>query len=227
MNKSFRYIISFVLIVALFVGFYLAQDNIHLAVNLAPEISSNAPQLEVVTTESSPVTIQGDDSEQQTMANPAVTFKTNKGDIVVELFKEDAPLTVENFIKLSNQGFYGGTKFHRVIKDFMIQGGDPNSKDDDWSDDGFGGPGYTFKDEINQHKLTRGILAMANSGPNTNGSQFFIVTAEATPWLDGKHTAFGRVIQGMDVVKIIEDTQVNEKDHPTEDITIVEVAATN
>ena len=109
------------------------------------------------------------------------------------------------------------------MKDFMIQGGDPNSKDDDWSDDGRGGPGYAFEDEINQHQLVKGVLAMANAGPNTNGSQFFIVTAEATPWLDGKHTVFGKVIKGMDVVSKIENVAVNENNHPTEDVVVSRV----
>ncbi len=147
---------------------------------------------------------------------------TNFGDIKLELFKADAPKTVDNFVKLSESGFYDGVKFHRVIKDFMIQSGDPNSKDNDWSDDGRGGPGYSFEDEINQYKLVKGVLAMANSGPNTNGSQFFIVTAEATPWLDGKHTVFGRVIEGMDVVTKIENVKTDKTkgDHPLEDVVI-------
>lgn len=138
--------------------------------------------------------------------NRMAIMRTNFGDIKLELFEKDAPITVENFVKLSKSGFYNKTKFHRVIKDFMIQGGDPNSKDNDSSNDGFGGPGYVFKDEINNHKLLNGILAMANSGPNTNGSQFFIVTAESTPWLDGKHTVFGKVLEGMDVVEKIENS---------------------
>src|SRR3989344_1738446 len=125
-------------------------------------------------------------------SNPVVVLKTNKGDITIELFADKAPKTVENFIKLSGEGFYNETKFHRIIKGFMIQGGDPLTKDDTkmamWGTDG---PGYQFADEINEVKLMRGFIAMANSGPNTNGSQFFIITAEATPWLDGKHTAFG------------------------------------
>ena len=136
------------------------------------------------------------------------------------MFTADAPKTVENFIKLSKSGFYNGTKFHRVIKGFMIQGGDPNSKDDDWSNDGMGGPGYKFEDEINSHKLVRGVLAMANAGANTNGSQFFIVTTEATPHLDGKHTAFGKVLSGMDIVDKIESVKVNENDHPTDDVVV-------
>lgn len=149
-----------------------------------------------------------------------VTLKTNLGDIKIKLFDKDAPKTVENFIKLSKEDFYTGTKFHRVIKDFMIQGGDPNSKLDDWSTHGMGGPGYTFEDEINEHKLVKGTLAMANSGPATNGSQFFIVTALTTPWLDGRHTAFGEVVDGMDIVDKIEQVETNGNDHPVEDIVI-------
>jgi len=153
----------------------------------------------------------------------AALIKTNLGDIKVAFFNSDAPITVDNFLKLANQGFYNGTKFHRVIRDFMIQGGDPNSKDDDWSNDGIGGPGYKFKDEINNIKLVRGSLAMANSGPDTNGSQFFIVTAEATPWLDGKHTNFGQVVEGMEIIDKIENTKTNENDHPTSDIEIEKI----
>ena len=157
---------------------------------------------------------------QNAQTNQTVVLKTNFGDIALELFSADAPKTVENFIKLSKSGFYNGTKFHRVIKGFMIQGGDPNSKDDDWSNDGMGGPGYKFEDEINSHKLVRGTLAMANAGANTNGSQFFIVTTESTPWLDGKHTAFGKILNGMDIIDKIESVKVNENDHPTDDVVI-------
>ncbi len=152
-------------------------------------------------------------------------IKTNQGDITVSFYASDSPFTVNNFLNLAKLGFYDGTKFHRVIKGFMIQGGDPNSKDNDWSDDGRGGPGYRFGDEFNSHKLVRGSLAMANSGPNTNGSQFFIVTAESTDWLDGKHTNFGKVKTGIDVVAKIENIKNNGKDgnpsyHPTEDVVI-------
>ncbi len=147
-------------------------------------------------------------------------IKTNQGDIKVKFYNEESPLTVNNFLNLAKKGFYDKTKFHRVIKDFMIQGGDPNSKDDDWSNDGTGDPGYKFKDEINSYKLVRRSLAMANSGANTNGSQFFIVTAAATTWLDGKHTNFGKVVEGMDVVDKIEASKVNENDHPLKDVTI-------
>jgi cyclophilin family peptidyl-prolyl cis-trans isomerase len=159
-------------------------------------------------------------NEELTKKYSAALIKTNFGNIKVKFYNADSPITVENFLKLSQDGFYAGTKFHRVIKGFMIQGGDPNSKDDDWSNDGMGDPGYKFQDEFNSHKLVKGSLAMANSGPNTNGSQFFIVTAEATPWLDGKHTNFGEVAEGLDVVTKIENVAKNQNDHPTEDVTI-------
>ncbi|MDO8668446.1 MAG: peptidylprolyl isomerase [bacterium] len=147
-------------------------------------------------------------------------IKTNFGDITVKFYAEESPITVNNFLNLVKVGFYNGIKFHRVMKDFMIQGGDPNSKDDDWSNDGMGGPDYKFQDEFNNHKLVKGSLAMANSGPNTNGSQFFIVTKNSTPWLDGKHTNFGYVTDGLDVVEKIENVKVNGDDHPTEDVII-------
>jgi cyclophilin family peptidyl-prolyl cis-trans isomerase len=164
-------------------------------------------------------------SSQKQLENLAAQYdsavlKTNFGDITLKFYYQESPVTVNNFMNLAKAGFYNGTKFHRVIKDFMIQGGDPNSKDNDWSNDGQGGPGYKFQDEINTHKLVKGSLAMANSGPNTNGSQFFIVTASSTPWLDGKHTNFGYVSSGLDVVDKIEKVKVNENDHPTEDVII-------
>src|SRR5436305_7009275 len=124
------------------------------------------------------------------------TFKTSRGEIVCDLFAKDAPKTVNNFVFLAREKFYDGTVFHRVIADFMIQWGDPTGT-------GSGGPGYQFEDEFNDHSVERGALAMANAGPNTNGSQFFIVTADACPWLDGKHTVFGKVTSGMDVADAI------------------------
>jgi peptidyl-prolyl cis-trans isomerase B (cyclophilin B) len=139
------------------------------------------------------------------------TIQTNHGAIEVELFDEDAPKTVENFTKLARDGFYNGVIFHRVIPDFMIQGGDPTGT-------GSGGPGYQFEDEANQHPVVRGALAMANAGPNTNGSQFFIVTAEATPWLDGKHTVFGRVTSGMDIVDAISSLETDASDRPRDEV---------
>jgi peptidyl-prolyl cis-trans isomerase B (cyclophilin B) len=138
------------------------------------------------------------------------TMHTSAGPIELELFDEDAPKTVENFRKLTADGFYDGLIFHRVIPEFMIQGGCPQGT-------GTGGPGYTFEDEINDHKIERGALAMANAGPDTNGSQFFIVTTEAAPWLDGKHTVFGRVTEGMDAVDAIERTRTGANDRPVED----------
>ena len=134
---------------------------------------------------------------------------TNHGEIQLELFDEDAPKTVDNFVKLSKDGYYDGLIFHRVIRDFMIQGGCPEGT-------GTGGPGYTFDDEINEHKIVRGALAMANSGPNTNGSQFFIVTTDAAPWLDGKHTVFGEVVEGMEAVDAIEAAPTGPSDRPLE-----------
>ena len=144
------------------------------------------------------------------------TLHTNHGAVKVELFDEDAPKTVDNFLKLSRDGYYDGLIFHRVIKDFMIQGGCPEGT-------GTGGPGYEFEDEINQHKIVRGALAMANRGPNTNGSQFFIVTTEEAPWLDGKHTVFGRVAEGMDSVDAIEAVDTGAQDRPTEPVVIEKV----
>jgi peptidyl-prolyl cis-trans isomerase B (cyclophilin B) len=134
---------------------------------------------------------------------------TNAGAIQLEFFDEDAPKTVANFRKLASEGFYDGLSFHRIIKDFMIQGGCPQGT-------GTGGPGYTFEDEFNQHKIVRGALAMANAGPNTNGSQFFIVTTVQAPWLDGKHTVFGQVTDGMDVVDTLEAAETDSSDRPVQ-----------
>ena len=144
------------------------------------------------------------------------TIHTNHGAITIELFDDDAPKTVENFLKLSRDSFYDGVIFHRIIPDFMIQGGDPTGT-------GSGGPGYQFEDEFNDHKVVRGALAMANAGPNTNGSQFFIVTTEAASWLDGKHTVFGRVTGGMDVVDTISDVATGPGDRPLADVVIERV----
>jgi cyclophilin family peptidyl-prolyl cis-trans isomerase len=146
----------------------------------------------------------------------AATLHTNKGTIAIELFDDDAPKTVENFKKLARDGFYDGVVFHRVIPDFMIQGGDPTGT-------GSGGPGYKFEDEFNDHKVERGALAMANAGPNTNGSQFFIVTADSCPWLDGKHTVFGSVTDGMDTVNAISEVATGANDKPRDDVTIERV----
>src|ERR1700736_338930 len=140
-------------------------------------------------------------------------MQTTDGAITLELFDSEAPKTVENFRSLASKGFYDGLSFHRVIKDFMIQGGCPQGT-------GTGGPGYTFEDEINEHKVVRGALAMANAGPNTNGSQFFIVTVDNATWLDGKHTVFGRVTEGMDAVASIEGVETGPGDRPVEPVKI-------
>jgi len=217
---------------AVLIGFYFFMSG--------PPVSGRAPleipsltggvSLTDVSADSSSAATEPPVQEREAVASAnreavVAVMKTNFGDITVELFPGEAPRTIENFIKLSRKGFYSGVKFHRVIKGFMIQGGDPKSKDDDWSDDGTGGPGYVFEDEINEHKLVRGTFAMANAGPNTNGSQFFIVTAEATPWLDGKHTVFGRVVAGMETVDTIENLPTDKMrgDHPTKDALITSI----
>jgi peptidyl-prolyl cis-trans isomerase B (cyclophilin B) len=157
-------------------------------------------------------------------------MSTSEGDIVLELFADAAPKTVESFTKLANDGFYDGLTFHRVIKDFMIQGGCPlGTGTGSPTDKGY--DGYPFEDEFNEHKIVRGALAMANAGPNTNGSQFFIVTADAAPWLDGKHTVFGKVVDGMDTVDRIEGLETGASDRPVdgaliERVTIRETATT-
>ena len=211
MKKIIISIIVIIILIVVFIFMFSANENEYEDMNINTENNNMSKN-----------------NTQNTKNEDKVIFalmKTNFGDIKLELFKEDAPNTVENFIKLSNDGFYNGTLFHRVIPNFMIQGGDPNSKNNDWLTHGTGGPGYTFTDEFNDNKLVRGVLAMANAGPNTNGSQFFIITAESTPWLDGKHTAFGKVSQGMNVVKKIESAETtgnqgNPPDHPIEDVII-------
>jgi cyclophilin family peptidyl-prolyl cis-trans isomerase len=145
---------------------------------------------------------------------------TSEGEIELELFDADAPKTVENFRTLAAEGFYDDLIFHRVIAGFMLQGGCPKGT-------GSGGPGYTFEDEPNQHRIVRGALAMANAGPNTNGSQFFIVTAESCPWLDGKHTVFGQVTSGMDVVEAIDAVKTDGGDRPLEPVGIATITVTD
>ena len=144
------------------------------------------------------------------------TMHTSKGVITLELYDADAPKTVANFTDLAKKGFYDGLSFHRVIPDFMIQGGCPKG-------DGTGGPGYQFEDEANEHGVVRGVIAMANAGPNTNGSQFFLVTTEAAPWLDGRHTVFGKITAGMDVVDAIEQVETGRNDRPVTPVTMDKV----
>ncbi len=163
-------------------------------------------------------------SENSAEKYSGATFETSLGNFTIKFYESVSPKTVANFIKLATSGFYDGTRFHRVIKDFMVQGGDPLSQDTKMASRwGTGGPDYKFADEFNQHKLVRGSLAMANSGPNTNGSQFFIVTAEATPWLDGVHTNFGEVSSGLEVVLKIGNVKTGAGDRPTEDVILKKV----
>lgn len=156
---------------------------------------------------------------------PIATVQTTEGEIKIQMRTDDAPVTVGNFISLALQNFYDGTFFHRIIPDFMVQGGDPLTKTDPdtTSRHGTGGPGYTFADEENTLKHVRGVLSMANAGPDTNGSQFFIVTAESTPWLDGAHTIFGEVIEGMQVVDRIESSKTDSRDYPVNPILITDI----
>jgi len=193
--------------------------------------SASAPVSEAVTptsgTVATPVPVENkttmlspDQQENLVKEYPQAIIKTSQGNITVKFYGADSPVTVNNVLNLAKAGFYNGIKFHRVIKDFMIQGGDPLSKGTDTSVWGTGGPGYQFKDEFNSHKLVAGSLAMANAGTDTNGSQFFIVTAAETPWLDGHHTNFGQVVSGMDVVKKIEAVATGANDRPLEDVVI-------
>jgi len=151
------------------------------------------------------------------MPNRTVTFRTNQGSFKVELHDDEAPATTANFVTLAEKGFYDGVIFHRVITDFMIQGGDPTGT-------GRGGPGHTIPDEFGAglgHDA-EGVLSMANSGPNTGGSQFFITLAP-TPWLDGKHAVFGKVLEGLEVVRAIGQVETAAGDRPIEDVVMEEV----
>jgi peptidyl-prolyl cis-trans isomerase B (cyclophilin B) len=176
-----------------------------------PSVSSDEEPKELATNTMSYATLDGQ-KDLGAEFNNAI-FHTSMGEITVEFFVEASPKTVNNFLNLAEQGFYNGVIFHRVIKDFMIQGGDPDGI-------GTGGPGYKFEDEFNDYPLVKGSLAMANAGPNTNGSQFFIVTAEATSWLDGKHTNFGQVVEGINIVMDIDSVDVVPGDKPVEDVVI-------
>ncbi len=206
-NASIMWAVVGVLVLAGLVGFY----------NKAPkEVMLDISEVKKET--------MTEPTKSAEVKNPTgVILHTTSGDIEIELFADKAPKTVENFVTLAQKDFYNSTKFHRVIKGFMIQGGDPLSKGDDTSIYGRGGPGYQFADEINNEKLVRGVLAMANSGPNTNGSQFFIVTAASTPWLDGMHTAFGKVVKGMDIVDRIENVRTRQNDIPETAIVVKSV----
>lgn len=193
-----------------------SSNNLNNTNNTNNNMENNTNNLEQTAT---PIDEQADLLNQYSRA----IVKTNRGNITLQFFNEDSPVTVNNFLNLAQEGFYNNTKFHRVIEGFMIQGGDPNSKTDNTNTYGTGGPGYKFADEINNNKLVAGSLAMANSGPNTNGSQFFIVTAEETPWLDGAHTNFGQVVDGMEVVREIEAVETGVRDVPLEPIVINDI----
>jgi len=183
--------------------------------------TTTANQMAASSTPADNTTMKTLDNQEDLFAQyTGALIKTNYGNITVKLYGADSPVTVNNFLNLAQSGFYNGIKFHRVIKDFMIQGGDPLTKGTDTSVYGTGGPGYKFADEFNSHKLVAGSLAMANSGSNTNGSQFFIVTADATSWLDGEHTNFGQVTDGMEVVKNIEAVETTSADRPVKDVVI-------
>lgn len=223
-------ILIFVVVILVLSG--CTVDNDDLSTNVVPDNdTSNANQYEKLANNLNDNTTMTDTekifepSQQPNLLNDysQAIIKTNMGDITVEFYNSDSPVTVNNFMYLAKEGFYNGILFHRVIKDFMIQGGDPLSKTADISRHGTGGPDYRFKDEFNNHKLVKGSLAMANAGPGTNGSQFFIVTAESTPWLDGKHTNFGQVIDGMDIVLKIQDVPTATADHPIDDVIVNEI----
>ncbi len=190
-----------------------------------PEIALSASDMAKSIASETPVKtnktmLSPDKQEDLTKKYSQAIIKTSLGDITVKFYAAESPVTVNNFLNLAQAGFYNGIKFHRIIKDFMIQGGDPLSKESNTALWGTGGPGYQFKDEFNTHKLVLGSLAMANSGPNTNGSQFFIVTIPETPWLDGRHTNFGQVTNGLDIVKNIEAVETGVNDRPLKDVII-------
>jgi len=209
-----KILMPIVILLLILVIFFLAFNNND--ENNMNEIINNGEQNREQSAEQS--------TQETDLGSAVILLETNLGKIEIELLPNEAPKTVENFLKLSKDGFYDGTKFHRVIKDFMIQGGDPLSKDDSqrmrW---GTGGPGYTFEDEPNGVALVKGVVAMANAGPDTNGSQFFIITAEETPWLQGKHTGFGRIVNGLDIIMKIQEVEVAPGDQPVEDIILQKV----
>ena len=207
--------------------FQIPKDQVESITNASPDqVKLSAPtQLAQADSKEEKPSVASDAAPAKGGENPIVEFKTNKGVIAIELFEDDVPNTVANFISLIEKGFYDGTSFHRILKGFMAQGGDPNTKDESKSASwGMGGPGYTFDNEGGanpKHKNTRGMISMANAGPGTNGSQFFLLFKDAN-YLDGRHTAFGKVVGGMDVVEAIEKDAATEQDgeKPREKITI-------
>lgn len=221
-------IIGAVVIIGFLFILFLIRDGSSLTKEITEEAGSN---LDITPKNPDTKTPPGGTTEIKTINDSDSTKKimnatlhTNKGDITIEFFDSQTPNTVANFVKLAESGFYNGVKFHRVIKGFMIQGGDPLTKDDSkkalW---GTGDPGYKFADELgpqnSQNKNNVGTIAMANSGPNTNGSQFFI-NVNANNFLDSKHTVFGKVVVGMEVVNVIENTEVDTSDRPVSPVII-------
>ncbi len=196
-NPSALFYIVIIIAITILIGFLADSDN-----------KKNSNEVKIIS------------EKNMNNDNKIVILETTLGNIELELYPDKAPKTVENFIKLASSGFYDNTKFHRVIKDFMIQGGDPYTKGEDTSVYGTGGPGYKFADEANDLSMVRGMIAMANSGPDTNGSQFFIVTISEAGWLTGKHTIFGKVISGMETVDKIENTRTGERDMPITPVSI-------
>lgn len=211
-KSSFKYSTLLLILIAIGVGGYFGYtwlDNKY-AISEKLKVTSNKEEEKAVERKTyDSVPEMQIDIEKEYAAN----FETSKGDFSIKLFAKDAPKTVNNFVVLSRDKFYNGLIFHRIIKDFMIQGGDPEGT-------GTGGPGYQFEDEINEYKLVRGVFAMANSGEDMNGSQFFIVTAEATDWLDGKHTVFGEVMDGMDTIMEMNTVEAGENDKPLDSVII-------
>lgn len=236
--KNFLILVVCVVIVILLSSFFSKKDDLNSTLNTTDNQTSasstvNSNLLNTTDTATSSVGITTGTSTSQATSSLSnknkksmnVTFKTNKGNIKIELFDSRVPNTTANFRKLVESGFYNGVKFHRVIKGFMIQSGDPLTKDDSksalW---GTGGPGYKFNDEISaENHNDVGTIAMANSGPNTNGSQFFI-NVNPNNFLDGKHTVFGKVVEGMDVVAAIEGTPTDGSDRPLSPVIIESIS---
>ncbi len=217
MDTTYKGILTAAVLIALLGGVY------YFSARTSPDITKSGSDADINAIVQNNSTTNSMDNS----TNPTVILQTNFGDIKLELLANDAPKTVENFLKLAQTGFYDGVKFHRIIPNFMIQGGDPNSKDDDWTNDGIGGPGYKFKDELDPNTVSakrgyvRGTLAMANAGPNTNGSQFFIMHQDyALPHL---YTIFGKVLSGIEVVDKIVSLPKNQNDHPTTDAIVKKV----
>ncbi len=229
MDHDTKTTFSVILVLIFILGgltFFLRKDVTTSLINrnsYATTTSNVASNINQTQTTGTTTTTMSTSTTPETITRATIT--TNKG--VIEItFATNTPVTVENFTKLATSGFYNGTRFHRVIKDFMIQGGDPLSKDvimkDMW---GTGGPGYAFKDEVSPTDIfSKGVIAMANSGPATNGSQFFIVTSDAgTPWLAGKHTIFGHVSKGMDIVTLINTVSTDGRDQPLQEVVVQKV----